>query len=148
MLLKRIFQQDNVAKHISKLVNEWFRVNGLKFVTWPYYSINLNPIKHLWGDVKKWLCFKMLVALSLNKVSCFIMQLYKTYTMYFILICRQCVTLHIYIIYTHTVVEQHTNFVLIHFGRHPICCWETTFKFRRNMHHSALWASLNSFKET
>ena len=35
----------------------------------------------------------MLVALCLNKVSCFIMLLYKIYTMYSILKGRQCVFL-------------------------------------------------------
>ena len=40
-----------------------------------------------------WLPYKMLVALCLNKVSHFIMSLYKIYTMYSILKRRQCVFL-------------------------------------------------------
>ena len=81
----------------------------------------------------------MLVGLCLNKVSCFIMPLYKIYTMYSILKPRQCVflkqskkkksgiglivdALFDYFAYLHslyTVVELHTNIVLIHFGGQP-----------------------------
>ena len=81
----------------------------------------------------------MLVALYLNKVSCFIMTLYKIYTMFSILKRRQYVFLTAvkkqsgigfifdalfgYFVYTHslyTVVELHTNFLFMHFGRHSL----------------------------
>ena len=53
MPFQRIFQQDNVPKHTSKLVNEWFWANGFKVVMWPAPSFELNPIEHLMEYVNK-----------------------------------------------------------------------------------------------
>ena len=65
----------------------------------------------------------MFVVLYSNKLSCFIMPLYKIYTMYSILKRRQCGIGFIvdaffgnfaYLCSLYTVVELHTNFVLIY----------------------------------
>ncbi|KAK3525149.1 hypothetical protein QTP86_019533, partial [Hemibagrus guttatus] len=51
-----LFQQDNVACHKSKLVQEWFddHNNQFEVLTWrPLASPNLNPIHHLWGVLDK-----------------------------------------------------------------------------------------------
>ena len=47
------FQQDNDPKHKSKVVSKWLHTHGINTLEWPPYSPDLNPIEHVWTDVKR-----------------------------------------------------------------------------------------------
>ncbi len=48
-----IFQQYLAPAHTAKSIKSWLNDHGVGVLDWPAYSPDLNPIKNLWGIVKR-----------------------------------------------------------------------------------------------
>ena len=48
-----LFQQDNDSKHCYNIVKSWLVQEGINVLQWPPHRPDINPIKNLWGVLKR-----------------------------------------------------------------------------------------------
>jgi transposase len=47
-----VFMHDNAPVHTTCIVQEWLADQTFTVMEWPPYSLDLNPIEHVWKELK------------------------------------------------------------------------------------------------
>ena len=47
------FQHDNARPHVARVCRDFLNQNNVQVLDWPPYSLDLNPIEHLWDALDR-----------------------------------------------------------------------------------------------
>lgn len=72
--------QDNAPCHTSKSVKAFLRERGIKFIDWPPYSPDLNPIENIWHWMKTVLETEYPVCVSAEEIEARFHEIWATIT--------------------------------------------------------------------
>ena len=50
-----LFHHDNASVHKARSIQKWFVEISVEELDWPAQSPDLNPIKHIWDELERWL---------------------------------------------------------------------------------------------
>ena len=48
-----LFQDDNALPHRAQIVTDFKLANGIRTLNWPAISPDMNPIEHVWDEIKR-----------------------------------------------------------------------------------------------
>ena len=65
---ERMFQQGNDTKHTHRRAAKWFEDNNIDVMTQPAQSTDINPINHLWVDLKDTLKTHLVLPKELHEL--------------------------------------------------------------------------------
>ena len=73
-----VFQEDNATPHTARVATAVHDSAGIKVLTWPPQSPDLNPIEHIWYEMKKSIHQQNFKPTSLSDLEQYVKEAWKS----------------------------------------------------------------------